>query len=213
MADHTKQYPTQGALAREQLRRRGLPYFRDVNEEVKTRLARLPVPARQAFSLACATRALRMDERLPPPLQSSHAAELRPLLDALWKGLGAEGEAARVLGRFRPLLARLQASDELTAASPTLLTTLYLADCCARGDVASASGAGSTAVDAAFRIADQELQLDPNVFVWDPAAEPMPLAQEAMHPAVQGELAEQRAALALLESEGATQEALVRLRG
>ena len=212
MADHTKQYPTQGALAREQLRRRGLPYFRDVNEEVKTRLARLPVPARQAFSLACATRTSRMEERLPPPLQSSHAAELRQLLDALWKGLG-EGEAARVLGRFRPLLARLQASDEITAANPTLLTTLYLADCCVRGDVASASGAGATAVDAAFRIADQELQLDPNVFVWDPAAEPMPLAQEAMHPAVQGELAAQRASLALLESEGATQDTLVRLRG
>ena len=67
------------------------------------------------------------------------------------------------------------------------------------GDPQSAYWASSRAIDAAFRIANDELKLDPNDFVWDPRAEPMPLAREAMHPAVQAELAKQLSDLSVLE--------------
>ena len=53
-------------------------------------------------------------------------------------------------------------------------------------------------------MASDDLALEPNTFAWDPAADPMPLAQEAMHPAVQGELRRQLAELELLEREGTT---------
>jgi hypothetical protein len=66
-------------------------------------------------------------------------------------------------------------------------------------------------IDSALRIAWEELRLDPNDFVWDPSAEPMPMAKEAMHPAVQAELCKQISDLDVLDREGTTS-ALRKLR-
>jgi hypothetical protein len=61
------------------------------------------------------------------------------------------------------------------------------------GDADNAGLPASRAVDWAFTDAGEELDLDQNDFVWDPAAAPMPLAKESMHPAVQDELQRQLA--------------------
>ncbi|MBK9940703.1 MAG: hypothetical protein IPP13_03665 [Kouleothrix sp.] len=76
-----------------------------------------------------------------------------------------------------------QEADEDAAAA-----SISAAQCYLSGEVQPADEAGSRAIEAAFRIADDDLQLDPNDFVWDPNAQPMPLAREAMHPAVQSAL-------------------------
>ena len=61
----TKNYPTQGDLAREQLRRRGIPFFADVQIEIGNRLGKLGHGPRKAFALACAHRLLCWHEQLP----------------------------------------------------------------------------------------------------------------------------------------------------
>ena len=203
MADFKKQYPTQGDLAREQLRRRGLPFFVDVQEEVKARLARLPAPAWKAFALSCAERVMQEHERLPPAERSPSAALWRPRLDALWTAL-RQGQEETLR---RSLAAWLREVDDLDDTDPAM-PAVYAVECFAQGNAESAAWAASTAVDGAFEIAIAELQLDPNDFVWDPDAAPMPLAQEAMHSAVQGELAHQRETLTLLEARGVTPDVL-----
>jgi len=98
------------------------------------------------------------------------------------------------------------ADDDTAAAS------IYAAECYLSGDTQSACWAAGCAIDAAFNIAEKELQLDPNEFRWDPTAEPSPLAKESMHPAVQAELRRQLAALAELEQGGVTSANLERMR-
>jgi hypothetical protein len=216
---HEKQFPTQGDLCREQLRRRGIPYFGDVQADVARRLSRLSPEARAAFAVACAERVMRRHERLPSREQRPFALGWRPVLDAIWQGLerGDEQSARRV----RDALANFHASpydhddgpdglddadDDAAAAS------IYAAECFAGGDAQSAKWAAGRGVDLAFSIADDELQLDPNDFVWDPEAEPMPFAKEAMHHAVQEELRRQVADLELLERHGVSAAVLDRLK-
>jgi len=218
MTKYEDRYPTQGDLAREQLRRRGVPYFADVQEEIKRRLDRLPPLGRAAFAASCAERLMRAHEQLPQPEQRPFTMAWRPVLDAAW--LALSGNAAEAVERVKHALAEFHASpydhsdgqdglpdaDEDAAAA-----SIYAAECLATGDGLAASYAAGRAVDAAFVTADAELQLDPNAFKWDPNVEPMPLAREAMHPAVQGELRRQLHDLDLLEREGvipATLEAL-----
>jgi hypothetical protein len=57
------------------------------------------------------------------------------------------------------------------------------------------------------------LQLDPNDFIWDAEAEPMPLAKAAMHPAVQDELRRQLADLELVQRHGVIPAVLQKLKG
>ena len=97
-------------------------------------------------------------------------------------------------------------ADEDAAAA-----SLHAAECFVGGDDGSAAWAACRAVDVAFSIASDELQLETDDFVWDPAAELMPLAREAMHPAVQGELERQVAELGMLERDGVTGAVLVAL--
>ena len=215
----TKDYPTQGDLAREQLRRRGIRYFADVQREIGERLARLSHSARKAFALACAERLLRWHEHLPDEEKRTFTLSWRPLLEVMWPGLENDSEECR--HRVSQALEAFRAgpydhdqgqdgpddADEDAAAS-----CVYAAECYLAGDVQSARWSAERAVDVAFRLADEALRLDPNDFVWDPAAEPMPLAKEAMHAAVQAELNTQLSDLDLLEREGANRNVLQQLR-
>ena len=162
---------------------------------------------------------MRWHERLPAREQRPLTLGWRPVLDEIWYGLGHRGQQSG--HRVREALARFHASpydhqdgqdgpddaDEDAAAA-----SIYAAECFASGDAQPAEGAAGRAVDLAFRIADEELRLDPNDFVWDPAAEPMPLAKEAMHPAVQEELRRQLADLELLQRQAVTAAVLDKLR-
>ena len=208
-ADHQTLFPTRGDLAREQVRRRGLLYFADVQADIQSRLERLPAEARRAFALACAERVMRQHQNLPNP--RPFTLGWRPVLDTMWFGL--DGVAGDVGDRVREALRAFHASpfdhdlgqegpddadDDAAAAS------IYAAECFVNGDARFAGLAAARVVDSSFSVAGDDLALDPNEFVWDPAAEPMPLAREAMHPAVQRELRRQLSDLELLEREGVT---------
>lgn len=219
MTAHEKQFPTQGDLAREQLRRRGFPFFVDVQGEVSRRLTQLPAASCAAFAASCAERGMRWHERLPEQQRRPFTLSWRPVLDAIWNGLASSYEPS--MRRVQEALADFHGgpydhddgqdgpddADEDAAAA-----AIYAAECFAGGDLKSADWAAGRAVDLAFRIANEELQLDPNDFVWDAAGEPMPFAKEAMHPAVQGELRRQLADMELLERHGVTEAVLQRLR-
>ncbi len=215
--DYLKLFPTGGDLAREQVCRRGLPYFADVEADIQSRLERLPVRARIAFALACAERLMRQHQELPEP--RPFTLGWRPLLDTMWLGLeGIAGDAGdRVKEALRAFYASPfdhdlgqdgpdDADDDAAAAS------IFAAECFASGDARLASAAAARAVESAFLVAGDDLALDSNEFEWDPAAEPMLLAQEAMHPAVQVELKRQLSDLELLEHEGVTVSALRSLK-
>ncbi len=218
-ARYTKAFPTQGDLAREQLRRRGVPYFGDVQIEVGERLGKLEKGPRKAFALSCAHRLLRWHEHLPNAQQRAFTLSWRPVLEEMWHGISTESQ--EVEEHVRRALDAFHAgpydhdngedgpddADEDAAAS-----CIYASECYLTGDVQSACWSALRAVDLAFRLADEELQLDPNDFVWDPAAVPMPLAMEAMHPAVQEELRRQVSDLELLEKEGINPSVLQHLR-
>lgn len=202
-------YPTQGDLAREQLRQRGVPYFSDVQEDVVRRLHRLPPLARAAFAASCAERLLRAHEQLPETDQRPFTLGWRPVLDATWLALTAG--AAEMVQRVEHALADFHASPydhsggqegPPDANEDAAAASICAAECLVTGDARAASDAAGRAVDAAFAAADAELQLDPNDFTWDPNGDLMPLAREAMHPAVQGELSRQLNDLALLEQQG-----------
>lgn len=215
--DYQKLFPTHGDLAREQVSRCGLLYFEDVQADIQLRLGRLPVEARRAFALACAERLMRRHEDLPSP--RPFTLGWRPLLDAMW--LGLEGVARDADDRVREALRTFHASSfdhDLGQEGPddanqdAAAASIYAAECFACGDAEFAGLAAERAVDSVFVIASDDLALEPNAFAWDPAAEPMPLAQEAMHPAVQAELERQLSELELLEREGATAGVLRRLK-
>lgn len=198
MSDATA-FRTRGHLAREQLRRRGLPYFIDVADEVRSRLERLPDGARRAFALVCAERAMAWHLRLPDAEQRPFTLEWRPVLGAIRAGLVNDDEKAGE--RVGAALDAYHSSpydhsegqegpddaDEDAAAA-----AIYAAQCFQDGSVDSAAWAAGRMVDIGFAIAETELGLDPNEFEWDAAADPpSPLAQENMHPAVANELRRQ----------------------
>lgn len=219
MTDYRELYPTWGDLAREQVRRRSLLYFGDVRQDIHGRLTILSPLARTAYALACAERLMRAYEHLPASQRSDFTVSWRPILDVMWAGLAEQHPDA--LHQVQTALDAFYASpynhddgpdgpqeaDEDAAAA-----SISAAQCYLSGDVQPADEAGSLAIDAAFRIADQDLQLDPNDFVWDPNAEPMPLACEAMHPAVQTELQSQLADITLLEQHGSAPQLLDQLK-
>jgi hypothetical protein len=216
---HTKAYPTWGDLAREQLRRLGVPYFSDVQLQIGRRLTRSEPAVRKAFAITCAHRLLCWHEALPRRERRPFTLSWRPVVDAMWKGIATDAKAARQ--RVSRALDAYHAgpfdhddgpdgpddADEDAAAACISAAQCYLAS-----DAESARHSAGRAVDRAFKLAQEELELDPNDFEWDPAADPMPLAKENMHPAVQGELARQVADLDLLRREGVTPEVLRRLR-
>jgi len=209
LTGYEKQFPTWGDLAREQLRRRGLPYFVDVQAAIQSRLEQLAPEARKAFALACAERAMKRHEGLPKP--RPFTMSWRPVLDVMWLGLTRRSKDAE--NRVRAALKAFHESpfdhddgqdgpddaDEDAAAA-----SIYASECFLNGDAQNAGLPASRALDGAFAEADEDLDLDPNDFVCDPAAEPMPLAKEAMHPAVQDELQRQLADLDRLEHDGVT---------
>src|SRR4029453_9564874 len=91
----------------------------------------------------------------------------------------------------------LDDADEDAAAA-----SIYASECFLSGDAEASYWAASRAIEAAFVVAREELDLNGNDFVWDPSAEPMPLAKESMHFAVQDEMRKQLDDLEMLEREG-----------
>jgi hypothetical protein len=219
MTGYEKQFPTRGDLAREQLRRRGIPYFSDVQGDIEHRLGQLPSEARKAFALACAERLMRWHEHLPREEQRAFTLGWRLVLDVMWTGLQGHSEEPqrRVHEALEAFHARPYDHDEGPggpddADEDAAAASIYAGECYVKGDAQLAAESASRAVAAAFCIAVEELQLDPNDFVWDPPAEPMPLAKENMHPAVQGELKRQLRDLELLERDGVNGNVLKKLR-
>ena len=221
MTDDFKiEYPTWGDLASEQVRRHGLPYFGDVRAQIAARLEQLLPSARQAFALSCAERLMRRHQSQPPQEQRPFTLGWRPALDAIREGLIAEtGESTRLVSEALDAFHKSpydhadgpdgpDDADEHAASA-----SIYACECYLSGDPQLAFWASSRAIDAAFSIADDELQLDPNDFVWDPGAEPMPLARQAMHPAVQAELATQLSDLSILEGTVLDRNLIERLLG
>jgi hypothetical protein len=176
------QYPTRGDLAREQLRRRGVRYWVDVLEDILQRLEQFTEEQRRAFSLTW-----------------------RPILDLMWDGLS--GEKERTKTQVKESLEAFYASpfnhengpEGPDEADEDAAAIIYAAECFESGEVDPAYKASGRAIGVALQIAAQELQLDPNEFEWDPGAEPMPLAQEAMHAVVQAELDRQFEDLSVIE--------------
>lgn len=213
-------YPTWSDLAREQVRRHGLPYFGDVQAQIRDRLHRLVPDARKAFALSCAERLMRSHERLPPAEQRRFTLGWRPVLDAMWKGLAVESDEATAA--VQTALDAFHASPYDHADGPdgpddadedAAAGAIYACECFVGSEADMAYWASARAVDTAFRLAEEDLQLDANDFEWDPGAEPMPLAKEAMHPIVQAELARQMADLSMLEGAGADRDIFGRLKG
>ncbi len=209
--NHHIQYRTQGDLAREQLRRRGIPYFADVQVEIKQRLAQMKPVERKAFALACAERLMQLHDPSAPTEQVAFVGSLRPVLRQMWAGIIHEDvDTARyvadVVNTFHTTGPEA-ADQDVTAAS------IYAAECFLTGSIETAYWASARAVDAAFKVAVNELQLDPNDYLRHPDAEPpMPLAQEAMHAAVQNELRKQLSDLDEIQYSGVNPDLLMRLR-
>lgn len=219
MTDDQGQYPTWGDLAREQVERHGLLYFGTAQEDIRSRLQRLPSEARQAFAVACAARLMAEHESLPLSEQRPFTLGWRPVLDLIWSGLAGQREAA--VQRVSEALQAFHASpydheggqdgvgdaDEDAAAAAR-----YAAECFQTAAVEPALWAASCAVDAAFRVAQDDLHLTPGA--GEPAfiTGPRSFAREAMHPAVQAELQKQLADLDVLEQVGVTASSLERLK-
>ena len=213
------QYPTRGDLAREQLRRRGVRYWVDVLEEMRLRLEQFTGEQRKIFALGCAERVMRLYESLPEEKRREYSLTWRPILDLMWDGF--TGEKERVETRVKEALEAFYASpfdhedgpegpndaDEDAAAA-----SVYAAECFDSGEVEPAYEASRRAIGVALQNAEEELQLDPNEFEWDPRAEPMPLAREAMHAVVQAELDKQLKDISVIESSEDVADIISRIR-
>lgn len=219
MTPFQQQFPTWGDLCREQLRRRAIPYFLDVHAEIARRLPGLSPEARAAFAVTCAERAMRWHERLPPNDQRPFTLGWRHALDAIWQGLERKDEQS--IRRVQEALASFRASPYChsdgqegpdDANDHPAAASIFAAECFAEGSARSAEWASERAFEQASNIADDELHLDPNLFVWDPAAEPMPFAKAAMQPVVQHEIRRQLATMELLETSAVGAEVLTMLR-
>ena len=163
---------------------------------------------------------MRRHQSQPPAEQRPFTLGWRPALHAIREGLIAgTGESTRLASAALDAFHNSpydhadgpdgpdDADEDAASAS------IYACECYLSGDPQLAYWASSRAIDAAFRIANDELKLDPNDFVWDPRAEPMPLAREAMHPAVQAELAKQLSDLSVLERTVLDRDVIERLLG
>lgn len=219
MTSPDRPFPTQGDLCREQLERRGVPYPLDVQADVALRLSRLSSEARTAFAVACAERLMRRHEGLPKAQQRPFTLGWRPVLDAIWQGLARSDENS--MRRVQEALAAFRAgpydhgdgqdgppdADEDAAAA-----SLYAAESFVGGEARAAEWAAARAIEPAFEIAGEELEDGRGGIAEEAARELTPLAREAMHPAVQGELGRQVKDLGVLERNGVTGAVLVKLR-
>ena len=213
------QYPTRGDLAREQLRRRGVGYWVDVLENIHQRLEQFTEEQRKIFALGCAERVMRLHESLPVEIRRAFSLTWRPILDLMWDGLSGEMEGTRT--QVKEALEAFYASpfnhedglegpDE--ADQDAAAASIYAAECFESGEVDPAYKASGRAIGVALQIAAQELQLDPNEFEWDPGAEPMPLAREAMHAVMQAELDRQFEDLSVIEGGEDSSNIIIRIR-
>src|SRR5258708_4001250 len=105
---YEKQYPTRGDLAREQVRRRGIPYYQDVQAEIGKRLERLAPACRGAFAVACVNRLMKRHEQLPMKEQLEFTLGQRPVLAAMW--LGLHGLSVEATQKVRESLAAFHSS-------------------------------------------------------------------------------------------------------
>lgn len=209
LTGYEQQFPTWSDLAREQVRRRGVPYFEDVEATIRSQLVQLSPGARKAFALARAESLMKQHERLPN--QRPFTMSWRPVLDVMWlvlEGLSnsAENQVREALQAFHdgPFDHNDGQDGPDDADEDAAAASIYASECFLSGDAEASYWAASRAIEAAFVVAREELDLDENDFDWDPSAEPMPLAKESMHFAVQDEMRKQLDDLEMLEREGVT---------
>jgi hypothetical protein len=217
VTDYRTEYPTRGDLAREQLRQRGIPYFGDVQQEVHQQLSTLSPAARKAFALACAERALHAYSQTFAPQQHHSLQHWRSLLSLMWSDLIHKQRRTRPQVRKALDDSDLDADDDMLDDRQEMIEDIMAvcvsaAECYFSGGIQLAYDASSAAIDVAFRIADMDLQLDPNDFIWDPHANLIPLAREAMHEAVQMELQTQLRHITLVEQHEITPQLIDQLR-
>jgi hypothetical protein len=184
----------------------------DVQQEIHERLAPLLPKARKAFAVACAERLMGAYERAPEATGRSSIASWRAVLDAIWNSLTDESDE-RGLAVKRALRA-VEEDDAEESDVDAEAASAYAAECYKHGRVEAAFHALTREIESAFEIAVEELELDPNDFVWDPSADPpMPLARESMHAAVQQTLSRQLMDLEQLERDGVTAAVVQRFEG
>lgn len=194
---------------REQLQRRGVPYFADVQAQVARRLSRLSNDARTAFAAACAERLMQRHEALPKGQQRPFTLGWRPVLNAIWEGLerGDEGSRRRVreaLDAFRagPYNHHDGQDGPDDADKDAAAASLYAAESFVGGEPRAAEWAAVRAIEAAFEIAGAELEDARGGVVAEAERDLLAETREAMHPAVQGELGRQVRDLDGLERDG-----------
>ena len=157
-------------------------------------------------------------EALPQEEQRPFTLGWRLVLDSMWDGLRGQGEGVSEQVRVAlhafdvsPYNHDVDPNGPQDADEDAAAASIYAAECFLSGDAKAAACAANRAMDHAFAVAGEDLQLDSQEFVWSPEAEPMPLAQEAMHPAVLKELRQQFADIEALEQQGIAPELLRRL--
>ena len=218
MTDETQKYPTWGDFAREQVRRAGMLYFADVEDEIRYRLDRLSVDARQAFALSYAHRLMCRHEQLPQSEQRPFTLSWRPVLDAMWIALTSpspnttrqvdDALEAYYTGPFNHNQGQDGPDD---ADEDAAAASIHAAECFRYGETKYAMRAASRAVDVAFKVAQDELEREGNVY--HPDLQRILFAKEAMSSAVQAELRRQLNDLDALERYGVTTEVLAQLKG
>ena len=207
---YRQQYPTRGDLARVQLQQRGYLFFGDVLKDVERRLGEIAPESRKVFAVACAERLMQRHEDLPISDQCPFTLGWRPNINSMWlefeDGNSALADVKEAMTAYHESVYDHadgqdgpDDADEDAAAASVCASECYLS-----GEAKPACAAASRAVSWVFRLADEELGLDDNDFVWDPNAEPSPLAKSCMLPVVQNELKRLLSDLDLLETQGVT---------
>jgi hypothetical protein len=159
------EFPTQGDLAREQLRRRGVLYFGDVAIQVRNRLDKLPPEHRKAFAVSCAEHLMRWHESLASP--QSFALSWRPVIESMWGALADQltettPQVVQALEAFKsgPFNHEDGPDGPQDADDHAAAASIYAAECFMSGETQWAFWAASRGLDRAFEVAVQELDLD-----------------------------------------------------
>ncbi|HEY8471776.1 MAG TPA: hypothetical protein VIL37_03970 [Natronosporangium sp.] len=188
---------------RAELDRLGAHYFLDIRATARRLLEGMAGPARAAFAAAVTERLLRENERRPARERRPYGETWRPVLEAVWRGLGGDALAVRqvaaAVARFyvSPDWYDRRHDDPADADDHAIMAACYAAECCLHGCLDFACWAGWRGFDAATLRAAGDTG-------W-PHRRPAGVsgyAWELAHPCIQSELEQQLSDLELLAGDG-----------